>query len=148
MVNAGDKAPDFELKDQNAEIVKLSSFKGKKVLLAFFPFAFSPVCTVELGCFKDDLEKFKEDGVDQILGISVDSAWSNKEFAKQLEVTYPLLSDFDKSAAKSYGVLRKEGFSERAYFLVDENGIIKYKHIMASPGTRLENAELLKALQG
>ena len=145
MVNVGEKAPDFELKDQHEKMVKLSSFKGKKVLLAFFPFAFSPVCTTEHNCFRDDMNKFNVKGV-EVMGISVDSTWSNKAFADSLGIDYPLLSDFGKEVAKMYGVLRKEGFSDRAYFLVDEKGMIKYKHVMASPGTRLDNKELLKAM--
>ncbi len=143
MVNVGDLAPDFELKDGDQNIVKLSSFKGKKVLLAFFPFAFSPVCTVELGCFQTDLKQFEGKGV-QILGISVDSHWANKAFAQSLNVTYPLLADFNKTASAAYGVLRADGFSERAYFLIDEEGRIKYKHVMPSTGQKLDEKELLK----
>ncbi len=143
MVNVGDLAPDFELKDGNQNVVKLSSFKGKKVLLAFFPFAFSPVCTGQLGCFQTDLAKFQEKGA-QILGISVDSHWANNAFAKSLNLTFPLLSDFDKKACTAYGVLRADGFSERAYFLIDEKGRIKYKHVMPSTGQKLDEKELLK----
>ena len=145
MTNIGEKAPDFELKDQNGNTVKLSNFKGKKVLLAFFPFAFSPVCTDEMGCFQNDLQQFKNKGV-EIMGISVDSSWSNKVFAEKLGVNFPLLSDFSKEAAKNFGVLRAEGFSERAYFVVDEKGIIRFKQVMDSPGKKLDNAALLKTL--
>jgi len=146
MVEVGNQAPDFELNDGNEKPVKLSDFKGKKVLIAFFPFAFSGVCTDELSCFKDDLSQFEEKGI-QVLGVSVDSHWANKAFGDKLGVSYPLLSDFEKKTAADYGVLRKEGFSERAYFLVDEEGVVKYKHIMENPGTRLENSDLLKAIE-
>ena len=145
MTTIGEKAPDFEVKDQNGNPVKLSSFKGKKVLLAFFPSAFSPVCTDEMGCFQHDINQFKAKGV-EVLCISVDSYWSNKAFAEKLGVNFPLLSDFSKDAAKNFGVLRAEGFSERAYFVVDEKGIIRFKHVMDSPGKKLDNKELLKAL--
>ncbi len=143
MISAGDIAPDFELKDGNGNTVKLSTFKGKKVLLAFFPFAFSPVCTDEMSCFKTDIKKFEDRGV-QILGISVDSHWSLKAFGEKIGMTFPLLSDFEKKTVMAYGVFRAEGFSNRAYFLIDEKGVIRYKHIMNTPGERLNNQELLK----
>ena len=145
-MNVGDKAPDFELKDQNEKPVKLSDFSGKKVLIAFYPFAFSPVCADEFTCFKNDMSQFKNKNT-EVVGISVDSTWSNKAFADQLGINYPLLSDFGKTVTKDYGVLREEGFSNRAYFVVDENGIIKFKHVMDNPGTKLNNDELLKALE-
>ena len=145
MANVGDKAPQFELKDQNQKNVTLGEYKGKKVLIAFYPFAFSPVCSDELTCFRNDLSHFADKGV-EVLGISVDSTWSNKAFADSLGVSYPLLSDFGKEVSKQYGVLRPEGFADRAYFLVDEEGTVKFRHVMDSPGNRLDNAELMKAI--
>lgn len=145
MVNVGERAPDVAFKDYAGRVVLLSSFKGKKVLLAFFPFAFSPVCTDEMGCFQHDLEQFKQKGV-AVIGVSVDSSWSNKAFAERLGLNFPLLSDFDKGAANGFGILRPDGFSERAYFVIDEQGIVRYKHIMDSPGKKLEDTELLKVL--
>lgn len=146
MVEVGSKAPEFTLKDQNEKDVSLADFAGKKVLLAFFPFAFSPVCTEELGCFESDMSQFTEKGIN-VLGISVDSTWSNKAFADQLGVNYPLLSDFAKECSKSYGLLREEGFSERAYIVVDEQGNVSFKHVMDSPANKLDNEELLKSLE-
>ena len=146
MVDVGEKAPDFALKDQNENEVTLGDYAGKKLLVSFFPFAFSPVCTEELGCFESDMEQFKAKGV-AVVGISVDSTWSNKAFADKLGVNYPLLSDFGKEASKAFGVLREEGFSERAYFLIDEQGVVKYKHVMDSPAHKLDNEALLKALE-
>ncbi len=145
MLNVGDKAPDFELKDQDGKNVKLSTFHGRKVLLAFFPFAFSPVCTEEMKCFENDLDEFKNKGI-EIVGVSVDSGWSNKAFSDKLGLNFPLLSDFNKEVSKKYGVLRPEGFSERAYFVIDEKGLIKFRHVMESPGKKLDNGELLKVL--
>lgn len=146
MVAVNEQAPEFTLKDENNQDVRLSQFRGRNVLLAFFPFAFSPVCTTEHTCFENDMHEFS--GLDvQVLGISVDSHWAQSAFKKSLGISFPLLSDFGKEAARSYGVLRSEGFSERAYFLVDKNGIIRYTHVMASPGTRLENSELIAALK-
>ncbi|MBI2583898.1 MAG: redoxin domain-containing protein [Candidatus Aenigmarchaeota archaeon] len=145
MAGIGDRAPDFELKDENDKPVSLRDYNGRKVLIAFFPFAFSPVCTDEFSCFQDDLERFAKEGV-QILGISVDSHWSNKAFKDSLGISFPLLSDFNKEVSRKFGVLRKEGFSERAYFLVDESGFVRFKHIMDVPGKRLDNEELLAAI--
>ena len=127
-LNVGDMAPDFELEDQNGKKVKLSQFRGKKnILLAFFPFAFSPVCTNELGELKE-----KEDAIlkldTQILAASVDSTWTQKVFAKELKVKFPLLSDFSKEAAASYGSLYEDkGFAKRTVFVVDKRGRIAYK---------------------
>src|SRR3989344_7641347 len=112
MVNVGEKAPDAELKDVDGKSVSISDFAGKKVLLSFFPFAFSPVCTDEFGCFMNDMEKFKDKGV-RVVGISVDSHWTNKAFADNMGVDILLLSDFDKKASNAFGILRPEGFSER-----------------------------------
>ena len=145
MVNVGDKAPDFNLKDQHDNDVKLSSLRGKKVLLAFYPFDWSPVCTTEMACFKDDLSELKGHGLD-VLAISVDSVWSHKAWAKAMNVTFPLLSDFGKETVRHYGLLRAEGFSERAYLLVDEHGVVKWKHVMPSPGERIENSEIVSAI--
>ena len=141
-MNVGDKTKEFELKDQKGNLVKLLDFKGRK-LLAFFPFAFSPVCTDELSCFMKDYNLFHNKNV-QIIGISVDSHWSNKAFSDSLALSFPILSDFDKKVSQEHGVLRKEGFSERAYFLIDGKGIIVFKKIMDTPKEKLSSAELLK----
>jgi len=98
-IKVGDLAPDFELEDQNGKKIRLSQYRGKKnVLLAFFPFAFSPVCTNELGELKE-----KEDIIlkldTQILASSVDSTWSEKAFAKELGVKFPILGDLTYSLA-------------------------------------------------
>ncbi|MBI2108509.1 peroxiredoxin [Candidatus Woesearchaeota archaeon] len=146
MVNVGDKAPDFKLKDQNQNEVSLSSFHGKNVLLAFYPFDFSPVCTTEFACFQDDLSELGNLGV-QVLGISVDSHWSHKAFADKLGLKFPLLSDFGKEASKYYGVLRQEGFSERAYFLIDKHGIIKFRKVMPTLKERMENSDLIAEIK-
>jgi len=146
MVNVGEPAPDFVAKDENNQEVSLSQFRGKNVLLAFFPFAFSPVCTEEHKCFMDDFSAFVNLGI-QILGISVDSHWVQNAFKKSLNINHPLLSDFSKEISRKYGILRKEGFAERAYFLIDKDGIIRYKHIMETPGTKLDDSEILEAVK-
>ena len=146
MVNVGEKAPDFKLKDQNQNEVFLSGFKGKNVLLAFYPFDFSPVCSTEFSCFQDDLSVLNDLDV-QVLGVSVDSHWSHKAFADKLGLKFPLLSDFEKEVTRQYGVLRQEGFSERAYFLVDKHGIVKFRKVMPTPKDRLENISLITEIE-
>jgi peroxiredoxin len=146
-VEVGDIAPDFELEDQNGKKVKLSQYKGKKnVLLAFFPFAFSPVCTNELGDLKE-----KEDTIlklnTQILASSVDSTWSEKAFAKQLGVKFPILGDFRKQVATLYGALYEDkGFARRTLFVIDKQGRVAYKREY-EPGTQPNLDEALAVLK-
>jgi len=146
MLKVGDKAPDFTLKDQDQNEISLKQFKGKNVLLAFYPFDLSPVCTDEFSCVQKDLEKFNDKNT-QVLGISIDSHWSHKAFHDKLKLNFPLLSDFSKKVCKNYGTLRKEGFSERAYFLIDKEGIINFMKFMPNPGVRMENEELIKEIK-
>ena len=127
-MKVGDTAPDFELEDQNGKKVRLGQYKNKKkVILAFFPFAFSPVCTNELGELKE-----KEDAIlkldAQILAASVDSTWTQKAFAKDLGVKFPILSDFGKKAAALYDSLYEDkGFAKRTVLVIDRQGKIAYK---------------------
>jgi len=146
MVSVGDKAPDFALKDQNDKEVRMSDYRGKKVLLAFYVADWSPVCEPEMKCFDDDLSKLNGHGI-EVIGISVDSAWSHKAWAKHMGINFPLLSDFSKATSRMYGLLRPEGFSERAYILVDEHGIVRWKHVMPVPSQRLENEEIIRKIQ-
>jgi len=145
MPEINEPAPDFVLQDQDEKEVKLNDFRGKNIILAFYPFDFSPVCTVEFGCFQDDLSELNNLNA-QVLGISVDSKYSHKEFANQLKLNFPLLSDFSKEVCKLYGTLRPEGFSERAYFILDKDGIVRFRKIMPNPGERMENEQLINEL--
>ena len=146
MPEINQQAPDFTLLDQDGNERKLSDFIGKKILLAFYPFDFSPVCTVEFGCFRDDLSELNKLNA-QVLGISVDSKYCHKAFAEKLELDFPLLSDFNKEVCKLYGTLREEGFSERVYFIIDSKGIVRFKHMMPTPKDRLENTQLIEELK-
>ncbi len=146
MPELNEQAPNFTLPDQDGNERKLSEFKGKNVLLAFYPFDFSPVCTVEFGCFEDDLSTLNNLNV-QVLGISVDSKHAHKEFANKLNLNFPLLSDFNRDVCKVYGTLRPEGFSNRAYFIIDKKGIIKFRHFMPIPKDRLENEQLIEEIK-
>jgi peroxiredoxin len=146
-LNVGDVAPDFELEDQNGKKVRLSQYRGKKnVLLAFFPFAFSPVCTNELGDLKE-----KEDIVlkldTQILAASVDSTWTQKAFAKELGVKFPILSDFGRKAVALYGAYYEDkGFAKRTVFVIDKQGKVAYKK-QYEPGTQPIIAEAVSVLK-
>ena len=146
MVEINQKSPDFTLPDQDGNERKLSEFSGKNILLAFYPFDFSPVCTVEFGCFEDDLSKLNDLNA-QVLGISVDSKYSHKEFADKLKLDFPLLSDFSKEVCRLYGTLRSEGFSNRAYFIIDKKGMVRFKYLMPTPKDRLENNQLIEDLK-
>jgi peroxiredoxin len=125
----GEEAPDFTLKSHLDTEVKLSDFRGKKnVVMAFYPLAFTPVWTVQIPAYEEDLSEFARYNA-QVLGLSTDTIPSIKAWAKSLgNISYPLLSDFwpHGLTALKYGVLRAEGFTERAIFIVDKKGIIRY----------------------
>jgi len=130
-IAVGQPAPEFTLKDQNQKEVKLSDFRGKNVVLAFYPLDFSPVCSKEHACFTDDLSSFE--GINaQVLGISVDSAWAHKAFAEKLGIRYPLLADFEPKGAiaAQYGLyLADKGISNRASVIIDRQGVVRYVQV-------------------
>ncbi len=123
----GQPAPDFALPDPEKAIVHLSDFRGRaNVLLAFYPFDFSPICEMELPGLQEQLARFRALET-VVLGISTDSPYSHRAFAAELGLEFPLLSDFyGKHASAAYGVLRPEGFAERASFIIDKDGILRY----------------------
>lgn len=129
-----DIAPDFTLKNTDGQDVSLSDFKGKPVLLLFFPLAFSSVCTTELCSVRDNLKQYEQADA-QVLGLSVDSFFALKAFKQAQELNFPLLSDFNKNVAEAYGCMYDEfygmkGVSKRAAFVVDEQGKIKYAEVL------------------
>jgi len=139
----GTVAPDFTLASTSGEKVTLSALRGRPVLLAFFPLAFTSTCTTELCAFSDDWDVFGERGV-HVLPISVDSVPTLKEFKAKYEMKVDLLSDFKREASRAYGVLHEERFhSLRAYFLVDAEGIVRWVHVETVPGQHRSNAEIL-----
>jgi len=130
-LQVGDVAPDFELPASGSQLIKLSDYRGKKnVLLAFYPFAFSPVCSLQLPGLQEQLSQFQSLNT-EVLGISVDSKHSSAAFAEHLHLDFPLVSDFNKDITQAYGVLRDGGFAERALFVIDTAGKIAYAHINA-----------------
>ncbi len=145
-LQVGDVAPDFELPASGNRVIKLSNFRGKKkVLLAFYPFAFSPVCSLQLPGLQKNLGKFQELNT-EVLGISVDSKHSSTAFAEHLKLDFPLVSDFNKEITAAYGVLREGGFAERALFVIDQEGKIAYAHVNAI-GEVPDNAPVFEVLR-
>jgi peroxiredoxin len=145
---AGDIAPEFTAASTSGTDVSLSSFRGKRnVLLAFFPLAFTGTCTKELVCFTEDFDQFAGKGV-EILPISVDSTASLREFKNKLQMKTDLLSDFKRDISRAYGVLNEDRFySNRAYFLIDKEGKVRWAHVETKNGERRENSELLTAIK-
>lgn len=138
----GTEAPDFTTKDQNNQAVTLSSFRGgKNVLLVFYPFAFSGVCTGELCQVRDDLPSFQSDDV-QILAMSVDHPFALKAWAGQESYEFPLLADFwpHGEIAQKYGVFNADaGFALRGTFLIDKQGIVQYASVNGPGDARNQN---------
>jgi len=124
----GDLAPDFTLKDQDGAPVTLSSFRGKKnVVLVFHPLAFTSICGVQMPGYSKERQSFEGLSA-QVLGVSVDSVPAHKQWAEQLGgIDYPMLADFwpHGEVAQKYGILRSEGFSQRATFVIDKMGAIR-----------------------
>jgi peroxiredoxin len=144
----GDVAPDFTAASTSGKDVSLSSFRGKQnVLLAFFPLAFTGTCTKELICFTEDFDQFAGKGV-EILPISVDASPSLKEFKNKLQMKTDLLSDFKRDISRAYGVLNEQRFfSNRAYFLIDKEGRVRWSHVEGNNRERRENSEILVAIE-
>lgn len=143
----GSVAPDFTLPSTSGQSVTLSSLRGRNVLLAFFPLAFTGVCTAELCAFSEDFDQFQSANT-VVLPISVDSIPTLKEFKAKEKMTVDLLSDFKRDACRAYGTLNEDlFFSRRAYVLIDGEGIVRWTHVEAELGHRRENAELLERLK-
>ena len=143
----GAPAPDFTLASTSGTEVTLSSLRGKNVLLAFFPLAFTSVCTREMGAFTDDYSQFQGAGT-VVLPISVDSVPTLKEFKAKEKIAVDLLSDFKREVSRKYGTLLEEKFfSNRAYVVIDKQGIVRWTFAEETPGSRRENGELLQQLK-
>ena len=140
----GEYAPDFTAASTSGSNVTLSTLRGKSnVLLAFFPLAFTGTCTKEMIGFTEDFDRFAAEGV-EILPISVDSTASLREFKNKLRMKADLLSDFKRDISRAYGVLNEDRFySNRAYFLIDKAGKLRWSHIEANNGDRREDSEIL-----
>jgi len=133
-VDVGSKAPDFTLTNQDRQPVTLSGLRGKPVVLAFFPAAFSSVCQKEMCTFRDSMTRLgKADA--QVFGISVDTFFTLKAFQDQQKLNFPLLSDFNKEAIRDYGVFNEDmiglkGIAKRAVFVIDKDGIVRHREVL------------------
>ena len=133
-VDVGSTAPDFTLTDQDRQPVTLSAQRGKPVVLAFFPAAFSSVCTKELCTFRDQLGRLN-DAKAQVYGISVDTFFTLKAFQDAQQLTFPLLSDFNKQVIRDYGVYNEDmvglkGIAKRAVFVLDKQGVVRHREVL------------------
>jgi peroxiredoxin len=143
----GSPAPDFTLPSTAGTDVTLSSLRGKNVLLAFFPLAFTKVCTQEMCALTEDYDRFR-DANTEVLPISVDSIPTLKEFKAKERISVELLSDFKRDVSRRYGTLIEEKFfSNRAYVLIGPDGLVRWAHLEDTPSTRRENRELLAQLE-
>ena len=147
MPAVGSAAPDFTLPSTSGSDFTLSQQRGKNVLLAFFPLAFTRVCTAEMCAFTEDQERFREAGT-EVVPISVDSIPTLKEYQAKERISVELLSDFKREVSRLYGTLLEDRFhSARAYILIDRGGVVRWTFAEDTPGTRRENDELLQQVQ-
>lgn len=148
-IEIGQKAPAFTLVDTARKEVNLSDFKGKNVLLLFFPLAFTGVCTTELCSVRDNINMYEKVNA-QVLGISVDSPFTLGKFKEEQKYNFPLLSDFNKTVSKAYGAfyetfLGMNGIAKRSAFVVDKTGVIRYAEVLEDAHD-LPNFEAINAL--
>ena len=147
-IEVGASAPDFVLKDQNNQEVRLSDFRGaKNVLLVFYPLAFTGTCQGELCSVRDNLNDFVNDSV-QVLTVSVDSSYAHKVWAEREGYEFPLLADFwpHGAVAQAYGVFNVErGFANRGTFIIDTAGVVRFAEEYG-PGQARDQDEWRKAL--
>ncbi len=148
-LTAGAAAPEFTLKTTPDQAVSLSDFRGQPVVLAFYPADWSPVCGDQMTFYNEILPEFQKLGA-ELLGISVDGVWCHAAFARDRKLHFPLLSDFEPKGglSRTYGVYREgDGVSERALFVIDGEGVIRWSHV--SPiGVNPGAAGILSALEG
>ena len=152
-VKIGDKAPDFTLIDATRKPRSLKEFQGKKAVLAFFPAAFTGVCTKEFCTFPDSLANLEKMDA-QVVGISVDPPFANKAYSDAYGFTFPLLSDYSRKAIRAYGVVHEDfaglpGYSaaKRSIFVLDRSGVVKYGWVSDDPSKEPNYEEVTKALQ-
>jgi peroxiredoxin len=136
----GKSAPSITLFDTDKKAVSLSDFKGQNVVVLFFPLAFTGVCTTELCSIRDNIGTYNNANA-QVLGISVDSIFTLGKFKEEQKLNFPLLSDFNKNASKSFDVLYEvfpafemQGVSKRSAFVIDKEGVVQYEEVCATPG--------------
>ena len=149
----GQAAPDFNLFDNDRKQTKLSDFRGQSVVLAFFPGAFTGTCTTEMCTFRDRSDQFNAVNA-QVFGISVDPPFSQKAWADQNNLNFPLLSDFNREAVNAYGVQLNnmagmEGYvaAQRAVFVVDKEGVVRFKWVGETPANEPDYDEVQRQVE-
>ena len=149
-VDVGSLAPDFTLTSHERQPVTLSQQRGRPVVLAFFPAAFSSVCEKELCTFRDSLSRLNAANA-QVYGISVDTFFTLKAFHDQQKLTFPLLSDFNKQVIRDYGVFNEDmiglkGIAKRAVFVLDKDGVVRHKEVLADARNEPDYEKVLQAV--
>ncbi|MFM2203391.1 MAG: hypothetical protein RLZZ605_355 [Bacteroidota bacterium] len=148
-ITLGQQAPNFTLRDTEKNEVSLSQYAGKKVVLVFFPLAFTGVCTTELCSLRDSIATYNQLNA-EVIGISVDSLFTLDKFKKEQSLNFTLLSDFNKEVSTAYGclyenfVLDMKGVSKRSAFVIDAQGAVQYAEVLESAGD-LPNFEAIQA---
>ena len=144
-LKVGDKAPDFELKDQKGNKIKLSGFKGKKIVLYFYPKDDTSGCTKEACDFRDNIEELKKSNA-EVFGVSNDDEASHRKFSEKFNLTFKLLCDVDKKVSKDYGVYELKSFMGKSYygivrstFVIDENKKIEKVFYKVNPDEHAED---------
>jgi peroxiredoxin len=152
LTEVGQKPMDFALPDQDKVVRSLKSFLGKKTLLAFFPGAFTSVCTREMCKFRDTAQPFMDFGA-QVVGISVNDPFTNKVFANENGLHFLILSDYTRQTIRKYDVFHENfagliGYTaaKRAVFILDEAGTVRYKWVSEDPGTEPDYNEIIRQL--
>ena len=150
-VKVGEKAPDFTLVDTSLTPRFLKEFLGKTTVLVFYPAAFTGVCTKEMCAFRDNLSQLSSIGA-QVVGISADTPFSNKAFAEQNSLAFPILSDYNREAIKAFGIafpdlagLKGLTVAKRSVFVLDKQGVVKYAWVSEDPKKEPDYAEVTKA---
>ena len=153
MSNLNEIAPDFNLKNTEKNNIALSSYKGKTVVLAFYPGAFTGVCDTEMCSLRDSMNSFNDLNA-TVLGISVDSPWANAEFAKKYEINFNLLSDYNRDVSKAYDMIFNglgglEGYecSNRGVIIIDGQGLIQYRWVAENPGVEPNYSEIIEKVK-
>jgi peroxiredoxin len=150
-IEIGQPAPAFTLHDNHKKKVSLADFKGKNILLLFFPQSFTSVCTQELCSLRDNIAFYNNVNA-QVFGISVDSVFTLAKFREEQNLNFPLLSDFNKEVSTAYGtiysdwIMDMKGVSKRSAFVIDKEGIIRYVEVLESAGDQPNFEAIQKTL--
>lgn len=151
-IQTGQQAPEFTLRDSDKQEVKLGDYKGKNVVLLFFPLAFTGVCTAELCSLRDNMTTYNDLNA-QVLAISVDSLFTLDKFKKEQGFNFPLLSDFNKEVSAAYDslyenfVLDMKGVSKRSAFVLDKEGVVQYAEVLEDAGKIPDFEKIQQTLQ-